>query len=72
MPKYDFACQACRAVFEIQASLAEYAALTKERKVACAACGSSKVMRVFTPPNLAGGASHAHSAGCGCQGGKCG
>ena len=72
MPRYDFSCQACRAVFEVKASFAEYAALLKDKKVTCAACGSGKVVRVFTPPNLAGGAaSHAPHSGCCCPGGKC-
>ena len=73
MPTYDFECKACRTAFELRASLAEYAALLKEQKIACPACGVTKVTRVFTPPNLgsarasAAPASHHCGPGCNCR-----
>ncbi len=70
MPRYDFQCPACQARFEVQATFAEYAAWMKEQKIACAQCGSKKVIRVLSAPNIRS-ASSSQSSGC-CPGGSCG
>ena len=70
MPKYDFECHACHVPFEVQASFAEYSAWTKEGKIACPACGSNKVIRVFSPPNVHSSSSP-RLGGCR-PGGSCG
>ena len=72
MPRYDFECQECRESFEIQASVSEYAALMKTKKIECAKCGSKKVTRVFSPPAIHSSSSSAQGGGCCCPGGKCG
>ena len=70
MPQYDFDCQACHATFEVQASFSEYAALMKEKKIACPKCGSKKIARVFSPPAVL--STLRQDGGCGCAGGQCG
>ena len=72
MPRYDFECQACRKAFEVKATLPEYAALQRDKSLACPACGAKKVVRVFSPPSVLTRSAARHGSGCGCRGGKCG
>ena len=71
MPRYDFECQDCRDEFEVQTSFSKYAALMKKNKIECAKCGSKKVIRVFSPPNLLSPSSSSRDGGCCCPGGEC-
>ena len=71
MPRYDFECQDCRATFEVQASLSDYAALLKAKKIECAKCGSKKVTRVFSPPAVLSSSSSGRRGGCCSPGCKC-
>ena len=71
MPRYDFECQACRGAFEVRASLPEYAALQKDKRVVCPMCGAKTVVRVFSPPSLPSSSSARGSGGPCCPGGKC-
>lgn len=52
MPRYDFECVECRAALEVQATVPEYAALQENESIGCPACGSKKVVRVFSAPGL--------------------
>ena len=45
MPRYDYRCQACDALFELRMSMSEYA---EGNKTVCPECGSSEVERTFT------------------------
>jgi len=69
MPRYDFECQNCHAMFDAQMSLSEYMAKIKEKKVECVKCGSKRVARAFSPPGIS---SSSRNGSCCCPGGKCG
>ena len=72
MPRYDFECHACRGAFEVRATVSEYAALQRDKTIGCPSCGSRRVLRVFSPPNLPATPSTGRRGGppC-CAGGKC-
>jgi putative FmdB family regulatory protein len=68
MPAYDYHCQDCARAFEVRLSIAEYS----ERKApSCPHCGSSSVVRRFTPINLAVGARSDAGPAPSCDGGSC-
>ena len=73
MPQYSFECQECKVPFDIEASMSEYVAMQKSKKVACPACGSKKVVRIITAPAVARSSSGAGGSppSC-CPGGQCG
>lgn len=49
MPTYEYRCEACKKLFAVTVTLAEYA---KGLKPACPKCGTSKVVRTFTSFNV--------------------
>lgn len=65
MPQYSFECQACGKPFKRNLSMLEYAALQKDKNIACPSCGSKKVARVFTAPAVTRSSNRPQSGGCG-------
>lgn len=65
MPQYSFECQACRKAFEIEVSMLEYAAMQRNKSIACPECGSTKAVRMFTAPAVTRSSGDAPSGGCG-------
>lgn len=66
MPRYDYRCRTCDALFEVRRGLDE-----TERAVACPQ-GHDATSRVFTAVAVGGGAvAPAQAGGGGCCGGGC-
>ena len=65
MPQYSFECQECRKTFNADISMLEYAAMQKNKSIACPDCGSTEVVRLFTAPAVTRSANRPQSGGCG-------
>lgn len=68
MPTYDYHCQACANPFEVRMSIAEY---SEHKAPSCPQCGSAKVVRRFTPINVAVGVRSDAGPAPSCDGGSC-
>jgi putative FmdB family regulatory protein len=70
---YEYRCDSCNHVFDVQATLAE-----KEQGLfpSCPDCNSRETSQVFSAPGILSGDGHRHAAGHshghGCEGGMCG
>lgn len=63
MPKYDFKCLECGNVSEFTLSV------SSDSMVACPSCGSNKMKRMISAPNVLGGRhEHDHAGGVRCCG----
>ena len=67
MPQYSFECQACGKPFDIAISMSEYAAMRKNKGIACPECGLRKAVRIFTAPAVMvkNSAGNARAGDCG-------
>ncbi len=65
MPTYDYRCEKCLMMFDVQVSVAEY---ERGLKVKCPACGSGRVRRTMTTVNILGGSRSSVPQPGGCCG----